>query len=93
LEVLGLTRYYGQAEGSDVDAQKEFEFLQRFKKTNNLTYDLAVAKDSSNQIAYEAKSIPTTVLIDRKGIIRYIETGAGREEEIQAMIEKLLAEK
>ncbi len=34
-------------------------------------------------------------MIDRKGVIRYIETGssATREEEIRSEIEKLLAEK
>jgi hypothetical protein len=44
---------------------------------------------------YQAMSIPTAVLIDRKGIIRYLETGTsrGREEEIREMIVKLLAEK
>jgi hypothetical protein len=39
--------------------------------------------------------MPTTVLIDRKGVIRYIDSGTsiGREEEVRELIEKLLAEK
>lgn len=95
LEILGLTRYYGEAEGAKVDNNAEYDFLQRFKKANNLPYDFAISKDTTNQITYGATSLPTTVLIDRKGIIRYIETGtgAGKEEEIRATIEKLLAEK
>lgn len=100
LEILGLTRYYGQAvesEGGDAKADKntEFAYLERFKKQRNLPYDFMVSKDTADQIAYSAYSIPTTVLIDRKGIIRYVETGssADKEIEIRAMVEKLLAEK
>lgn len=93
LEILGVTRYYGEAEGFQVDKPSEINFLQRFKKAHNLPYDFVVANDTSNQAAYGASSIPTTVLIDRKGVVRYVETGANREEEIQTMIEKLLAEK
>ncbi len=95
LEILGITKFYGEAEGFKVDNTAEINFLTRFKKANRLPYDFVVAKDSTNQQNYGAGAIPTTVLIDRKGIIRYIETGssAGREEEIREMIVKLLAEK
>ncbi len=95
LEILGVTRYNGEAEGVKVNAAEEVEFLKRFKKTNRLPYEFAVAKDNTNQSAYGAGSIPTTVLIDRKGIVRYVEIGtsANREKEIREEIEKLLAEK
>jgi thiol-disulfide isomerase/thioredoxin len=94
-EIIGLTRYYGEAEGAKVDNLAELDFLRRFKKNYNLPYDFLVSKDTTNQITYGATSIPTTVLIDRRGIIRYIETGASadKEEQLRAMIEKLLAEK
>ncbi len=95
LEILGVTKFYGEAEGAKMDKDTEIEFLKRFKKANRLPYQLAVAKDNTNQTMYGAGSIPTTVLIDRKGIVRYIETGTSRtrEEEIRQEIEKLLAEK
>ena len=95
LEILGVTRYYGQAEGLSVDNAAEFDFLQRFKKSQRLPYDFVVAKGQANQIMYQATSLPTTVLIDRKGIIRYLETGTSRsrEDEVREMIVKLLAEK
>lgn len=94
-EILGVTKYYGEAEGFPVDNAAELDFLTRFKKTQRLPYDFAVAKDSENQQKYGAMAIPTTVLIDRNGIIRYIEIGssANREEEIRETIVKLLAEK
>lgn len=94
LEILGITKYYGQAEGLKVDNAAEIDALNRFKKANRLSYNLVVAKDTINQLIYGATAIPTVVLIDRKGVVRFIETGAGesRDEEIRQMIVKLLAE-
>lgn len=90
-----MTRYYGEAGGLKVDNNAEYDFLQQFKKEHNLPYNLTISKDTDNQIIYGATSIPTAVLIDRRGIIRYIESGASadKEEQLRAMIEKLLAEK
>ena len=95
LEILGLTRFYGAAEGFNVDKEAELNFLARFKKTYRLPYEFVVGKDNTNQNLYSATAIPTTVLIDRKGIVRYIETGSSpsRQTEIHEMIKKLLAEK
>jgi thiol-disulfide isomerase/thioredoxin len=94
LVILGVTRYYGKSVSDEVkDEATEIDFLQKFKKENNLLYDFVVGKDMTNQIIYDATSLPTTVIIDRKGIIRYAEAGAGREKNIQKTIEKLLAEK
>ena len=95
LEILGVTKFYGQAEGASVDNTAEIEFLQKFKKTQRLPYEFVVARDNTNQIIYGATAIPTAVLIDRKGVVRYIATGTSqsREEEIRSEIEKLLAEK
>ncbi len=93
LVILGVTRYYGEAEGTKLTDAAEIEFLQQFKKTNNLPYDFVVGKDLSNNLSYGVSALPTTVIIDRKGVIRYAETGAGKESEIQKTIEKLLAEK
>lgn len=95
LEILGITDYQGQAEGFSVDKTAEIEYLKRFRKANRLPYDFVVTKDNTSQVIYGAGAIPTAVLIDRKGVIRYIETGSStsREEEIRAEIEKLLAEK
>ncbi len=93
LEIFGVTRYYGEAQGFSVDNQNEIEYLKKFKTGQNLPYDFVVGKDITNQSNYGATSIPTTVLIDRKGIVRYIESGSKNEEQVEAMIVKLLAEK
>ena len=94
LVILGVTRYYGRDSGEGVkDDATEIEFLEKFKKEQNLSYDFVVGKERLNHVAYGADSLPTTVIIDRKGIVRYVEIGAGREPEILKKIEKLLAEK
>jgi thiol-disulfide isomerase/thioredoxin len=94
LVILGVTRYYGEGAGAGVkDNASEIEFLQKFKKEQNLPYDFVVGKERDNQIAYGAVSLPTTVVIDRKGVVRFAEIGFGREPEVQKIIEKLLAEK
>jgi thiol-disulfide isomerase/thioredoxin len=93
--IFGITRFYGMAQGMPADNASEIEYLKGFARTQGLTYDIAVAKDETNHRLYGASAIPTAVLIDRKGVIRYIETGSSpyRLQELREMIVRLLAEK
>jgi thiol-disulfide isomerase/thioredoxin len=93
--IVGVTRFYGTAEGFSVDNASEVDFVKRFAAAHKLTYEIAIAKDETNHRTYGAPVIPTAVLIDRKGVVRYIETGTSpyRLDELREMIEKLLAEK
>ena len=95
LVVLGITKYYGHGDGQQMTNAEEFNFLERFKKEYNLTYGVAVAGTDDTHRSYGINAIPTAVLIDRKGIIRYLATGVGggSEAEIAAVIEKLIEEK
>ena len=95
LAIIGMTRYYGRADGMPADHPNEIAFLKRFKEKHRLGYDFAVADDQRTQTLYGATALPTAVLIDRKGVIRYIESGTNptRIEELRAMVIKLLAEK
>ena len=93
--ILGVTRFYGTAQGLPADNASEVDFVKRFAIAHGLTYDIAIAKDESNHRTFGAPVIPTAVLIDRKGVVRYIETGTSpyRLDELREMIEKLVAEK
>jgi hypothetical protein len=95
LVIIGVTRYYGEAEGFPVDNVNETEFLKRFKKGYDLPYDFVVTKDATTQRDFGATTLPTAVLIDRKGVIRFVESGtsSSRLEQIRENIVKLLAEK
>jgi thiol-disulfide isomerase/thioredoxin len=94
LEVLGVTRYYGMQVGAK-DPVAEIGILKGFRTKHSLNYDFVIAKDQSIQLQYGAMALPTAVLIDRKGVIRYVATGTNstRLEEIRAMIARLIAEK
>lgn len=95
LVILGITRYYGRAEGFPADKENEIASLKRFKVKYNLPYDFVVTRDLDAQLLYGATALPTAILIDRKGIVRYAESGTNptRLEEMRAMALKLLAEK
>jgi thiol-disulfide isomerase/thioredoxin len=91
--ILGLTNYFGEGEGRELTPVEELEFLRRFKKDHSLPYGVAVASTTDNAKNYSVASIPTAVLIDRRGIIRLIETGSGGgSKEIAEAIEKLVNE-
>lgn len=94
LTMLGITKYYGVAEGMAVDHDAENDFLHRFKSAERLPYGFVVAGADDNMRNYGVTMIPTIVLIDRRGLVRYISTGESEEEEnaIGQMIEKLLNE-
>ncbi len=95
LEIVGVTRYYGNVNDVAADNPTEIEYLKRVRRDEKLPYDIAVAKDQNAQFLYGATALPTAAIIDRKGIIRYIETGtsATRQADMRRMLLKLLAEK
>ncbi|MDX6696114.1 MAG: hypothetical protein QOF02_3717 [Blastocatellia bacterium] len=94
LVIIGVTKYYGQAEGQSVDKDYEFGFLERFRKMYRLPYGIAVADNDDNHRNYGVSGIPTAIIIDRHGIIRYIGTGVGgtNEQQVTETLEKLMEE-
>lgn len=95
LEILGLTRYYGPQFNIPAKRADELVFIKNFARRHQLSWDILVTKDQTAQFLFGATSLPTAVLIDRKGVVRYIESGTStaRVEQLRAMILKLLAEK
>ncbi len=94
-EILGVTRYYGEVNGSPADNKTETNFLKQFRQRERLPYDVVVMKDQTAQFLYGATALPTAVLIDKKGVVRYIEAGtsSSRIGQMQEVMLKLLAEK
>jgi thiol-disulfide isomerase/thioredoxin len=95
LVILGMTNYFGEAEGREMTPPEELDYYRRFKKKFRLPYGIAIENGSENDINYGIASIPTTFLIDRRGRVRFISLGAGEDEaeEIESMIKRLLDEK
>ena len=94
LVILGLTKYYGRGDGRALTPAEELVYLRDFRKQNSLPYGFVVEDSNVNEFNYGVFSIPTSFLIDRKGVVRYISMGADEEEiaVLGEMIKKLLDE-
>jgi thiol-disulfide isomerase/thioredoxin len=95
LVILGVTKYYGHGDGRRLNPEQELVYLRDFRKRNSLPYGFAVSDSDIDEFNYGVFSIPTSFLIDRKGVVRYISLGADEEEVavLGEMIKKLLEEK
>ena len=94
LVIVGLTNFYGNAEGKSLTRTQELAYLRDFKKRFNLHYGFAVSDAEDNDRNYAVSSIPTTFLIDRRGVVRFISIGSSDLEAtaLGKMIKKLIDE-
>lgn len=93
-KLIGVTQFYGQQEGKKMSTLQELDYLKSFKQKHKLPYDFALIPNGEAQMKYGINAYPTTVLLDRNGVVRYIGIGSGREESenLEEMIENVLAE-
>ncbi|PYS59880.1 MAG: hypothetical protein DMF76_15275 [Acidobacteria bacterium] len=94
LVIIGMTTFEGHAEGKQLTRAQELDYLRDFKKKLHLSYGFAVADAPENDRNYSISSIPTTFLIDRRGVVRFISVGSNDEESaaLGKMIRKLIDE-
>ncbi len=93
--VVGLTNYYGHDnEGHELTPAAELAYLRQFRQRNNIAYGFAVADQQENEEHYGIAAIPTAILIDRQGRVRFITISASDAEAktLAAMVEKLIQE-
>ena len=92
--IVGVTKYYGSVGNKPLTKLQELDFLGEFKQKHKLPYPIAVAEPIEDRMKYGINAYPTTVLLDRNGVVRYIGIGAGAEESenLEEMIKKLLKE-
>jgi thiol-disulfide isomerase/thioredoxin len=94
LVVIGLTEFEGEAEGREMTRAEEAEYLRGFRRRQGIAYGFGVEDGKETALSYGVVSIPTAVLIDRKGHVRFL-TISGAEVESDAlasMVKKLLDE-
>jgi len=93
-KLIGVTQYYGVQEGKKMTNLQELDYLKEFKQKHKLSYDVALIPFGEAPMKYGINAYPTTVLLDRNGVVRYIGIGSGLEESenLEEMIEKVLAE-
>jgi hypothetical protein len=94
LTILALTQYHGSINGRTVSPSGELGLLRRFKHAEGMRYAVGVDGTGDTSTSYNVTSIPTAILIDRAGRVRFISVGATQTDmdEIGQMIEKLLNE-
>ncbi|HYH87116.1 MAG TPA: redoxin domain-containing protein [Pyrinomonadaceae bacterium] len=94
LVVIGLTEFEGNVEGRDVTRTQEMEYLRQFKRQKSIAYGFGVSADKDTARGYSITSLPTAVLIDRRGRVRFLTISAddGEAEILTKMIQKLLDE-
>ncbi len=92
--LVGVTQYYGTQGGKRMSELQELDFLNSFKEKHKLPYAIAIADRDEAQMKYGIAAYPTTVLLDRNGVVRYIGIGAGEEESenLEDTIKKVLKE-
>ncbi len=94
LTILALTQYHGSVNGRAASANAELSMLRRYKRAEGMRYAVGVDGTGTTSVSYNVTSIPTAVLIDRKGRVRFISVGSTQTDmdEIGQMIERLLNE-
>ncbi len=95
LSVVALTEYRNTVNGRPARTAQEVGELRRFKRASRLPFGFAVADTSETAAAYGVQTIPVAVLIDRRGVVRFLNVGANETdiEELHGMIVRLLDEK
>jgi peroxiredoxin len=69
--------------------------IRAFLKEHGITYPILLDPKEKTGAKYLLEGHPTGILIDRKGVVRYVHTGylAGEEKDIEATIVAVLAGK
>ena len=78
--IIGVTKYYGEQSNKRMTPLQELDFLGEFKRKHKLPYGFAIADPDEASWKYGITAFPSAVLLDRRGIVRYIGIGAGTEE-------------
>ncbi|HZH92317.1 MAG TPA: TlpA disulfide reductase family protein [Pyrinomonadaceae bacterium] len=95
LSVVAFTEYRNTVNGRRVRTPQEVGELRNFKRGARLPFGFAVADTTATADAYGVTTIPVAVLIDRRGVVRFLNVGAHDTdiEELHQMIVRLLDEK
>ena len=94
LVIIGLNEFEGHVQGRPASRAEELEFFREFKRKMKVPYDFAVAADARNDVPFGVAALPTAVLLDRRGRVRFLTIGASEQEAelLKKMVVKLLDE-
>jgi thiol-disulfide isomerase/thioredoxin len=95
LVVIGFTRIQGRYSDDKenkgkVSKEEELKLTKGFCDRFKITYPIAIADGRDIFKAYGVSGIPTMVMIDKKGIVKEIEVGAGPSDQLKNKIKELV---
>lgn len=91
LEITAITRHYMAYGGTEEAMAKELQLMTGTVNEHGVSFPVGVAEDERLQAIYGANGLPTAILIDRQGVVRYAGPG-GEDREFEEILEKCLAE-
>jgi thiol-disulfide isomerase/thioredoxin len=78
LEIAAITRHYLAYGGTEESMAEELQLIRAMVTDHGVRFAVGVAEDERLQAIYGANGLPTIVLIDRQGMVRY--AGPGGED-------------
>ena len=76
LEIIALTRHYLAYRGTPEALSEEIQLMRSTVAPHAVQFRVGVVEDERLQAVYGANGLPTAVVIDRQGIVRYAGPGA-----------------
>lgn len=80
LEVIALTRHYMAYGGTEESRIEERHLMLGMVNQHQVSFRVGIAEDERLQAVFGANGLPTIVLVDRNGIVRY--AGPGENDPI-----------
>jgi len=72
-----------------IDLQEDRAKVDQFLKNGNYSFSALLDKDGAIAKQFRITAIPTTIILDEKGVIRYRKSGGVTENELENIIAKL----
>jgi thiol-disulfide isomerase/thioredoxin len=91
LEIVALTRHYMAYGGTEESMQEELQLMRTTVDQHSLRFPVGVAPDERMQAIYGANGLPTCILVDRSGAVRYAGPGA-EDRGFEVTLEQCLSE-
>jgi Peroxiredoxin len=97
-EIPELVRFYNQyhqrqVEILAVDVGDSPQEVPAFTAKNRMAFPVLIDKDNVVNSLYQIRGFPTTIIIDRRGVIKDIIVGATNQANLAAKVEAVLGEK
>jgi thiol-disulfide isomerase/thioredoxin len=71
-------------------SNEEADLVRDYVAAEKLGFPVALDPDDRIRAAYIVPGMPTTVVIDKTGVVRYVKVGLGKPKDVEALITSLL---